>query len=85
MFRQVIAAGELLLADDALVRFHSRVGAAVSGELVGPRKPARNKTRSEQMNKEFFFLMFSLLPRIMNTLISSALLSCLHINHSALL
>lgn len=32
VFRQVIAAGELLLADDALVRFHSRVGAAVSGD-----------------------------------------------------
>lgn len=36
VFRQVIAAGKLLLADDALVWLHSGVGAAVSGQLVGP-------------------------------------------------
>ena len=39
VFRQVIAAGELLLADDALVRLHSGVGAPVSGQLVGPGEP----------------------------------------------
>lgn len=39
VFRQVIAAGKLLLTDDALVRFYSRVGAPMSGQLIGPGKP----------------------------------------------
>lgn len=46
MFRQVIAAGKLLLADDALVRLHSGVGAPVSGQLVGPGEPGeKGRTR----------------------------------------
>lgn len=40
VLRQVIAAGKLLLADDALVGLDARVGPAVSGELVGPGEPA---------------------------------------------
>lgn len=46
VFGQVIAAGKLLFADDALVWFHSRVGAPVSGQLVGPGKPERRRGRS---------------------------------------
>lgn len=46
VFGQVIAAGKLLFADDALVWFHSRVGAPVSGELVRPREPVRSKTEN---------------------------------------
>lgn len=34
VFGQVIAAGKLLLADDALVWLHSGVGATVAGQLV---------------------------------------------------
>lgn len=40
MFGQVIAAGELLLADDALVWLDPRVGTAVAGELVRAGEPA---------------------------------------------
>lgn len=40
MFRQVIAAGKLLFADDALVWLHSGVGAAVAGQLIRPGEPA---------------------------------------------
>lgn len=41
VFRQVITAGKLLLADNALVGFYARVGTAVSGELIRPGEPAR--------------------------------------------
>lgn len=37
---QVIAAGKLLLADDALVRLDPGVGAAVAGQLVRAGEPA---------------------------------------------
>ncbi|MED6279872.1 hypothetical protein CHARACLAT_005160 [Characodon lateralis] len=44
VFRQVITAGKLLLADNALVWLYPRVGAAVSGKLVRPGEPAgRNR------------------------------------------
>ena len=45
MFRQVIASGKLLLADDALVWFHPGVGAAVSGQLVRPGEPGGKETQ----------------------------------------
>lgn len=41
VFRQVITAGKLLLADNALVRFYARVGTAMTGELIRPGEPAR--------------------------------------------
>lgn len=41
VFWQMIAAGKLLLADNALVGFYARVGTAVSGELIGSGEPAR--------------------------------------------
>lgn len=46
MLRQVVAAGEPLLTHQALVGLHSRVGAPVSGQLVGPGKPERRRGRS---------------------------------------
>ncbi len=45
VFRQVIAAGKLLLADDALVWFHSGVGASVTGQLIRPGEPAGRETQ----------------------------------------
>lgn len=41
VFRQVITAGKLLLADNALVRLYARVGTAMTGELIRPGEPAR--------------------------------------------
>lgn len=41
---EVIAAGKLLLADDALVRLDSGVGATVAGQLVRAGEPAVAKT-----------------------------------------
>lgn len=37
----MIAAGKLLLADNALVGFYARVGTAVSVELIGSGEPAK--------------------------------------------
>lgn len=45
VFGQVITAGKLLLADDALVWFHSGVGATVSGQLVRSREPDKEEDR----------------------------------------
>lgn len=39
VFGQVIAAGELLLTQRTLVRLDARVGAAVTGQLIGPGEP----------------------------------------------
>lgn len=55
VFRQVIAAGKFLLADDALVRFHSGVGAPVSGQLVGAGEPVGRRPRMWLIKSITFF------------------------------
>lgn len=70
VFRQVIAAGKLLLAHDALVWFHSGVGAAVSGELVGPGEPAGKKSQDVNMNIKHVKQQTSLLLITSNVLYS---------------
>ena len=58
VFRQVIAAGKLLLAHDALVRLHPRMGAAVSGQLVGPGEPVGRKPRGFNKSLTTQYLCF---------------------------
>lgn len=38
VFRQVVTAGELLVAEGAAVRLHAGMGASVTGQLVGARE-----------------------------------------------
>lgn len=66
VFRQVITAGKLLLADNALVRLYTRMGTAMAGELIRPGEPAR--IENQDVIQMMLFYLFTCLLRCLLTL-----------------